>query len=367
MMPRGYFSLLSPSQSRLATFAEQLEDLNRQFEDLVKSGDPDLRNLLQARFYLSDAANQYEELMQCDLAKGLVELGAFAYIEQPPLSGTKVALLLWFVGGEVLGREVVSLPLGQLLALKTGKLTYYLQTVRFAGDDAARDAYQQTEEAFEAHIHQLQLRGLNLRDHCQRTWFYVRDVDRHYAAMVEARNDLFDREGLTADTHYITSTGIGGASADRQALIAVDFFSVEGLQSADVGYLSALDYLNPTREYGVAFERGTYLDLPGERLYMLSGTASIDRFGECLHRGDVLTQAGRLFLNIEKLLESAGGDMGDLRYLIVYLRDVADYAAVNRYLTLRFPHIPFLITEARVCRPEWLIEVEAMATQPTEK
>lgn len=365
-MQRGLFSLLSP-RFHFATLAEQLEDLNKQFEDLVKTGTPDLRNLLQARFYLSDAANQYDELMRSDLVKELVGLGAFSYIEQPPLSGVKVSLLLWFVGGKVLEREALTLPLGSFLALKTDKLTYYLQTVRFAGDNAAKDAYQQTEEAFEAHVRQLQLRGLNLRDHCQRTWFYVRDVDRHYAAMVKARNDLFDREGLTSETHYITSTGIGGASEDRQALIAVDFFSVDGLRSTEVGYLSALDYLNPTREYGVAFERGTYLDLPGERLYMLSGTASIDRYGECLHRGDVLTQAGRLFLNIEKLLESAGGDMSDLCYLIVYLRDIADYASVNQYLTLRFPHIPFLITEARVCRPEWLIEVEAMATESAEK
>ena len=76
---------------------------------------------------------------------------------------------------------------------------------------------------------------------------------------------------------------------------------------------------------------------------------------------DVVTQTGRLFLNIEKLLDSTGATLKDVKYLIVYLRDVADYPQVQQYLRLRFPGLPFLVTEARVCRPEWLIEVECMA------
>ena len=43
-----------------------------------------------------------------------------------------------------------------------------------------------------------------------RTWIYVTNIDVNYQGVVEARNDIFDKEGLTADTHYIASTGIGG-------------------------------------------------------------------------------------------------------------------------------------------------------------
>ncbi len=45
----------------------------------------------------------------------------------------------------------------------------------------------------------------------------------------------------------------------------------------------------------------------------------------------------------------------------VYLRDIADFQCVNEYMKRRFPNIPFIIVEARVCRPEWLIEVEGVA------
>ena len=53
----------------------------------------------------------------------------------------------------------------------------------------------------------------------------------------------------------------------------------------------------------------------------------------------------------------------DLQYMIVYLRDVADYHPIQKYIHLRFPNVPALIVEARVCRPEWLIEVECVATR----
>lgn len=363
-MSNERFHILTPASPRGASLTEQADDLHHQLSALQKRHGLD--TLLQARLYLSDAANQYEPLRQHRLLNDLTTTGVFTYIEQPPLNGHKLALLLWFAGEKVLTRQTTRLPDGALSVIDTAEgLSYVVQTVRWNAAQAAQtDAYEQTAGAFKSHTDRLAALGMNLKDHCHRTWIYVRDVDRHYAAAVKARNDLFDREGLTADTHYIASTGIGGATEPRESLVAIDFFSVKGLRPEQVGYLHATDYLNPTREYGVAFERGTWLDLPSGRHYFISGTASIDRHGDCLHRGDVLTQAGRLFLNIEKLLEDGGGSLSEVGYFIVYLRDVADYAAINTYLHLRFPHTPFLITEARVCRPEWLIEVECIAVRP---
>lgn len=358
-MHKRQFHILIPQVE--GNFEQQVANVHAQLEALHASGTAAIDFLLQARVYLSDAANQHEALLASPLYATLHKAGVFSYIEQPPLCGVKIALLLWYVEGEDAQRKVFDLPQGQLVELHVDRLTYLYQSVRFElPADAVPDSYKQTAETFELHVNELKKRGLTLLDNCQRTWFYVRDVDRHYAAMVKARNDVFDREGLTEATHYISSTGIGGADASRQGIISADFFSVDGLSREQYGYLTATDYLNPTREYGVAFERGTWLDLPGGRLCLLSGTASIDKHGDCLHRGDVLTQTGRLFLNIEKLLASAGAGIGDLRYMIVYLRDVADYKAVHTYLQLRFPHVPKLIVEARVCRPEWLIEVECM-------
>lgn len=358
-MEKSSFYIIVPTCR--GTLSEEADNLALQLERLEKNAGCSLQSLLQARLYVTDATNQCELLRKSRLYELLAPTGVFSYIEQPPLCGAKIALLLWFVGGNVEGRKVSHTGLGSVAEVKADGLTYVLQSVRYSKEAEGKNAEAQMRKAFEEHISTLSDRGMNLKDNCQRTWIYVRDVDRHYASVVKARNDVFDREGLTSNTHFIASTGIGGASKSRHALVAADFFSINGLAENQTGYLHALEYLNPTHEYGVAFERGTWLDLPTGRHFFISGTASIDKHGQCLHRGDVLTQAGRLFLNIEKLLESGGGDLSQVGYFIVYLRDVADFSAINNYMRIRFPHTPFLITEARVCRPEWLIEVECVA------
>ena len=56
-----------------------------------------------------------------------------------------------------------------------------------------------------------------------------------------------------------------------------------------------------------------------------------------------------------------------MKYAIVYLRDVADYDVIDRYLKQHYPDLTCLIVEARVCRPEWLIEVEAVAVRKRQE
>ena len=355
------FYVLQPEAGQ--TLLQQADDLLRQMENLFKAGECSLDALLQMRIYVTDAANQCADLRAHRLVADFSGLGVVSFVEQPPLGGGKLAVLLWFVAGEVEGREVRQLPDGQCVRLTADGLTYLLQTVRWTEGNIPETPELQTRQAFQSHEAQLRSLGLNLRDHCQRTWIYVRDVDNQYAEVVKARNEVFSQCGLTPEAHFIASTGIGGASECTKAAVAMDFFSVGGLPAESVSYLHALDYLNPTHEYGVAFERGTRLSLPREQLYLISGTASIDHTGACVHRGDVLTQAGRLFLNIEKLLQSGGASLADVPYFVVYLRDVADKAAVSRYLRLRFPDVPCLVVSGRVCRPEWLIEVECMAVK----
>jgi enamine deaminase RidA (YjgF/YER057c/UK114 family) len=47
--------------------------------------------------------------------------------------------------------------------------------------------------------------------------------------------------------------------------------------------------------------------------------------------------------------------------MVVYLRDMADYQHVSRLFAERFPEKPYVIVQASVCRPAWLIEMECMA------
>ena len=203
-------------------------------------------------------------------------------------------------------------------------------------------------------------------------WIYVTNIDVNYQGVVEARKDIFAKEGLTADTHYIASTGIGGATPVRHAAVAIDFLTIPHIKEEDKKYLQALDHLNSPHEYGIAFERGTRLTLPTHTLhsegsqqfkqqYFISGTASIDKHGDVVYEGDIVRQTGRLLENIGALLKDGDATMNDIQYFIIYLRDISDYHTVDRLMQQFYPQIPRIIVEAKVCRPGWLIEMECIA------
>ena len=206
----------------------------------------------------------------------------------------------------------------------------------------------------------------------------MKSIDVNYQGVVEAHNDVFDQQGLTAETHYIASTGIGGATSVRHASVAIDFLTVPGIREEDKQYLQALNHLNPTHEYGVAFERGTRLTLPAHTLhpegsqqfkqqYFISGTASIDKHGDVVYEGDIVRQTGRLLENIGALLKDGDATMNDIQYFIIYLRDISDYHTVDRLMQQFYPQIPRIIVEAKVCRPGWLIEMECIAEKQEQK
>ena len=202
-----------------------------------------------------------------------------------------------------------------------------------------------------------------MAEHCVRTWLYVADIDNNYQGVVKARNQIFATQGLTIDTHFIASTGIGGNTHSRSACVAMDFLTYPNISETDKTYLKALDYLNPTHEYGVAFERGTRLTTSNKQQYFISGTASIDKHGNVVYVGDVTRQAGRLLENIGALLKDGDATMNDVKYFIVYLRDISDYATIENFMQQAFPDKPHIIVQAKVCRPEWLVEMECMAVK----
>ena len=349
------FQVIHPKEGQ--TLVQQLDSVQQQLHAWMESESVSVSELLFSRTYLSDAANQQQAWEAHSLYQATLQEGAVSVIEQPAVGGEKISLWVWFVKGQRLQKSGTP----DRLVAQIDDDTLYFQSIRLTGLSASeQDGYQQTEVAFQKHCDWLSEQGLNLRDNCLRTWLYVRDIDRHYADVVKGRNIMFAREGLTRDTHYIASTGIGGDTGKRESIVAIDFLSGK-MAHGEIQQLQALDYLNPTYEYGVAFERGTSFSVAGQRVHLLSGTASIDKHGECLHRGDVVTQAGRLLLNMEKLLNDGGATLGDLKHIIIYLRDMADIAAVRQYFHLRFPHLPQTMVMGRVCRPEWLIEVEGIA------
>lgn len=353
------YTLLEPQVKGL--FEERVESLAAQLTQLDAAQEKKGRYRTFARAFMSDVSNQWQSLQSSRLGMALAS-APFSFIEQPPLSGSKIALLVGFAQGVEVRHTAPTLWSVERDGVKE----------IFQREHAARDAAnplsseQQTEAAFHSHMQLLEEHGMDLPSHCLRTWLYVRDIDRHYAGVVRGRNNVFSQVGLTKDTHFIASTGIGGEGGRDAGEVCVDFLSVNCLPRLDVRYLHAPEWLNPTHEYGVAFERGTAVTVQGVKTLLISGTASIDKHGACLYRGDVERQCGRLFQNIGQLLSDGGAALSDLRHMIVYLRDVCDYPLISSMLKERFPLVPCVITSARVCRPEWLMEVECVASRQVE-
>ncbi len=296
------------------------------------------------RWLLSDPSNQGPILPKSEEC-------ASSILGQSPLDGTKAALLVLFEEDADFTNQD-----GGLWEDSKGRI--------WVGDGynvSTGDSLSMTVAYLERLSSELKLRGASLKDNCLRTWFFVRDIDNNYPGVVLGRNSVFAREGLTSDSHFIASTGIEGQCAEPKRLVAFNALADTKVTQRQITYIHGKSHLNPTYEYGVAFERATAVDYADRRHLYISGTASINNKGQIVAPGEILAQASRMLENISVLLAEGGCGWEDVAHMTVYLRDIADHSIVSRMMQERFPDIPKVIVLAPVCRPGWLIETECMA------
>ena len=128
----------------------------------------------------------------------------------------------------------------------------------------------------------------------------------------------------------------------------------------------AYDYEKPS-----SFTRGIRFDVGDKTLLLISGTASINDAGETVHAGDFRAQLWRTYRNITALLESEGATWHDIVRTTCYLRDIErDYKDFNEVRTAFFDWLgldPLPAStgiQARLCREDLLVEIEAIAVVP---
>jgi enamine deaminase RidA (YjgF/YER057c/UK114 family) len=117
-----------------------------------------------------------------------------------------------------------------------------------------------------------------------------------------------------------------------------------------------------------SFARGIRFD-PGETsLLLISGTASVDEAGLTAHVGDFRAQLWRTYRNITALLAAEGATWHDIIRTTCYLRDIErDYRDFNEIRTAFFgwlgldPLPASTGIQARLCREDLLVEIEAIA------
>ena len=134
--------------------------------------------------------------------------------------------------------------------------------------------------------------------------------------------------------------------------------------------ITNLEVLNEAYSYArpSSFVRGMRLDIGNVVILLISGTASIDENGQTVHVGDLRAQTRRTYSNITGLLAAEGATWHDVVRTTCYLRDIdRDYAAFNEERTAFYkeqgldPLPASTGIQAKLCRPELLVEIEAIA------
>ncbi len=320
-----------------------------------------------SRFFLSDIANQKDNLLQSKIFN-VARKGAVSIIQQCPLTGGSICLLVYHIKSnsnsftkKIFKYSEENWRNGTIIH---GNHYNLLWTTNFSGIGPF-DSYKQTYEIFQSFNKIMVDNKMTLLDNAIKTWIYVRDIDNHYKGMIKSRKAFFEEQGLTPETRYIGSTGIGGISKEANSLVSLDAFSISQLRQEQIVRMDALKNLSPTIKYGVTFERGTRVRF-GDRSHLyISGTASIDKNGKIMHPTDVRKQTQRTLDNIKALLAPHGASLSDMAYLIVYFRSYKDKNKVIEVIEKEVSaDIPSLFVEGAICRHTWLVEIEGIGIIP---
>ena len=100
-----------------------------------------------------------------------------------------------------------------------------------------------------------------------------------------------------------------------------------------------------------------------DNIVYVSGTLAFDENNNVVHVGDAAAQTQHILETIKRVIETAGGNMSDVTFNHVFVKDWADYAAINEVYAEYFPGEK----PARYCvqvglvKPEALVEIASIA------
>jgi chorismate lyase / 3-hydroxybenzoate synthase len=239
-------------------------------------------------------------------------------------------------------------------------------------DHADADPEALTFELYETLIDQVRSAGY---PEFLRIWNFLPGINRgagdseRYRRFCVGRSRALAEAGLD-DTAMCAATAIGGdeprfrlfALAGRHPGRAID----------NPRQVPAWAYPPRYGPRSPAFARATAVMLSDQRVGLLiSGTASVVGHATA-HPGDVLAQTDEAATNVEALLEAAAGELarsdlglpGSDSLVRVYVRQAADWPAVEARLRRRWPGVRLAGLRGDVCRRDLLVEMEAWHVTP---
>jgi len=234
---------------------------------------------------------------------------------------------------------------------------------------------------FEARVQEAYARLLTLADveaypHLLRMWNYFPGLHEREGAL--DRYMVFSRGRHRAiEAHYGGRfTGhLPAASAvgSRHGGLVVYFLAGRepGRHRENPRQMSAYCYPSQYGPKSPSFARATLHRASGEDILYISGTASIVGH-QSLHPDDLPAQLEETLTNIRILIESTAAEEGvnfrgleNIACAKVYVRRREDAALIRTRLKTELrPDTQVMYVEADICRPELLLEIEAVARIP---
>ena len=103
----------------------------------------------------------------------------------------------------------------------------------------------------------------------------------------------------------------------------------------------------------------------GGTIVFVAGQVALDRSGNVIGKNDFGAQVQQVFENLKAAVEAAGGDFSDVIKLNSYFLDLSQLSKFrevrDKYVNLENPPVSTAIQVPGLFRPEFLVEIEAVA------
>ena len=136
----------------------------------------------------------------------------------------------------------------------------------------------------------------------------------------------------------------------------------KGKQSAPVRIFNPETMAKPTAGYSQVAE------VSDGKIVFIAGQVAQDRNGNLVGKDDFRAQVQQVFENLKAAVEAAGGDFKNVVKLNYYCAESVDPSQTtavreirDKYVNTANPPTSTFVVVKRLVRPEWLIEVEAVA------
>ena len=103
----------------------------------------------------------------------------------------------------------------------------------------------------------------------------------------------------------------------------------------------------------------------GGTIVFIAGQVALDKSGNVVGRNDFGAQVQQVFENLKAAVETAGGEFSDVIKLNSYFLDLSHLRQFrevrDKYVNLENPPVSTAIQVSGLFRPEFLVEIEAVA------